>query len=107
MNAKSPKIVAVSRNFDYDYFDGDRKFGYGGYVYDGRWLTIAKKLIQEYSLSSGMKVLDIGCAKGFLVKDLMITCPGLEVRASLHDLSPNLQRSTEIKILPNLKKNQH
>jgi ubiquinone/menaquinone biosynthesis C-methylase UbiE len=79
MNAKSPKIVAVSRNFDYDYFDGDRKFGYGGYVYDGRWLTIAKKLIQEYSLSSGMKVLDIGCAKGFLVKDLMITCPGLEV----------------------------
>jgi ubiquinone/menaquinone biosynthesis C-methylase UbiE len=25
-----------------------------------------------------MRVLDIGCAKGFLLKDLMIECPGLE-----------------------------
>ena len=78
-DSKDSGVVEISRRFGCDYFDGDRKYGYGGYYYDGRWLTVAKSLIQEYSLTAGMKVLDVGCAKGFLVKDLMISCPGLEV----------------------------
>jgi ubiquinone/menaquinone biosynthesis C-methylase UbiE len=61
------------------YFDGPREYGYGGYKYDGRWRTVARSIINEYGLESGMRVLDIGCAKGFLVHDLMIECPGLEV----------------------------
>jgi ubiquinone/menaquinone biosynthesis C-methylase UbiE len=77
--SKDSGVVEISRRFGFDYFDGDRKYGYGGYYYDGRWLTVAKSLIQEYSLTAGMTVLDVGCAKGFLVKDLMISCPGLEV----------------------------
>ena len=78
-NSKNSEIVRVSRRFDFEYFDGDRKYGYGGYSYDGRWLSVATALVNEYSLKPGMRVLDVGCAKGFLVKDLMLAVPGLEV----------------------------
>ena len=79
IRTKDPEVTAISQNFGREYFDGDRMYGYGGYTYDGRWLPVAKTLVQEYSLGPSMKVLDVGCAKGFLVKDLIITCPGLEV----------------------------
>jgi ubiquinone/menaquinone biosynthesis C-methylase UbiE len=78
-NSKNSEIVRISRKFGFEYFDGDRKYGYGGYSYDGRWLSVATALIHEYSLKPGMRVLDVGCAKGFLVKDLILACPGLEV----------------------------
>ncbi len=69
----------IARQFGFDYFDGDRKRGYGGYHYDGRWLPIARTIVEHWGLKSGDSVLDIGCGKGFLVKDLMLACPGLQV----------------------------
>ena len=51
------------------YFDGKRDQGYGGYVYDGRWTKVVEKIINLYKLSSCDNLLDIGCAKGFLVND--------------------------------------
>jgi SAM-dependent methyltransferase len=68
----------ISKQFGKDYFDGDRQYGYGGYKYDGRWRPLAEKLIGRYGLKAGDKVLDIGCAKGFLVHDFMRALPGLE-----------------------------
>ena len=65
--------------FDVEYFDGPREQGYGGYYYDGRWVAVAKDVIAHFGLKPGDRVLDIGCAKGFLVKDLMDALPGLEV----------------------------
>ncbi len=53
------------------YFDGPREYGYGGYRYDGRWVPVARDIVAHFGLAPGMRVLDIGCAKGFLVKDLM------------------------------------
>ena len=53
------------------YFDGPRAYGYGGYHYDGRWQPVAKDIAEHFKLAAGDKVLDIGCAKGFLVKDLV------------------------------------
>jgi ubiquinone/menaquinone biosynthesis C-methylase UbiE len=76
--AKSPEVVAAAREFGELYFDGSRDYGYGGYRYDGRWIPVAKDIVAQYGLKPGMRVLDIGCAKGFLVNDLMIACPGLE-----------------------------
>lgn len=75
---KSEEVIAISREFGENYFDGPREYGYGGYKYDGRWRSVARSFINEYRLTPGMRVLDVGCAKGFLVKDLMIECPGLE-----------------------------
>jgi SAM-dependent methyltransferase len=68
----------IAMQFGREYFDGTREQGYGGYRYDGRWLPIAQDIVNHFSLKSGDKVLDIGCGKGFLVKDLMHVCPGLQ-----------------------------
>jgi len=76
--AKTDEDIRISREYGFEYFDGDRKYGYGGYSYDGRWVAIAEDMIEHWDLKPGMRVLDAGCAKGFLVKDLMIACPGLE-----------------------------
>jgi cyclopropane fatty-acyl-phospholipid synthase-like methyltransferase len=76
---RDQNVISVAKQYGREYFDGERKFGYGGYRYDGRWLPVAQDIIDFYNLKPGMRVLDIGCAKGFLVKDLIVKCPGLEV----------------------------
>jgi len=76
--AKTPEIVAISREYGQLYFDGPRTYGYGGYRYDGRWIPVAEDIVKHFDLKSDDRVLDVGCAKGFLVKDLLKVCPGLE-----------------------------
>jgi SAM-dependent methyltransferase len=68
----------LALQFGREYFDGTREQGYGGYRYDGRWVPIAEDIVKYFALKPGDRVLDVGCAKGFLVKDLMKVCPGLE-----------------------------
>jgi len=75
---KDPSVIAVARQFGETYFDGPRDYGYGGYAYDGRWRPVAEDIIVHYGLSARSRFLDVGCAKGFLVKDMMEECPGLE-----------------------------
>lgn len=77
--AQTPENVAVAKQYGQQYFDGPREVGYGGYRYDGRWVPIAEDIVRHFNLKPGDRVLDVGCAKGFLVKDLMKVCPGLEV----------------------------
>jgi ubiquinone/menaquinone biosynthesis C-methylase UbiE len=76
---KSPDVIHVSKQFGEMYFDGPREYGYGGYRYDGRWVPVARDIVTHFGLRPGQRVLDVGCAKGFLVKDLMGVCSGLEV----------------------------
>ncbi len=61
-----------------EYYDGNRLNGYGGFKYDGRWLKLLPKLIKRYKLNSKSRVLDLGCKKGFLLKDLNILLPGVK-----------------------------
>ncbi len=76
-----PKATAaeLAKKFDYDYWDGDRKTGYGGFHYDGRWRKVADALVAHYKLEPGQRVLDVGCGKGFLLYDIMQAVPGIEV----------------------------
>ena len=76
--AQSPENIALARQYGEIYFDGPRELGYGGYRYDGRWMSVARDIIALFALAPGDRILDIGCAKGFLVHDLMTVCPGLE-----------------------------
>lgn len=77
-HAKTDAHIRISREYGETYFDGPREYGYGGYRYDGRWVPIAEDMVAHFGLEPGMRVLDVGAAKGFLVKDFMIACPGLE-----------------------------
>ena len=61
-----------------EYYDGSRLNGYGGFQYDGRWLKLLLKIIKRYKLTKNSKVLDLGCKKGFLLKDLNILIPGIK-----------------------------
>jgi ubiquinone/menaquinone biosynthesis C-methylase UbiE len=76
--AQTPENIAIARQYGQAYFDGPREVGYGGYRYDGRWVPVAEDFVKHFGLKAGDRVLDVGCAKGFLVKDLMKACPGLE-----------------------------
>lgn len=76
----------VARQFGQDYWDGDRRFGYGGMNYDGRWLPVAQKMAEHYGLKAGDRVLDVGCGKAFLLYELTQAVPGLEVQGI--DISP-------------------
>lgn len=78
-SAKTDEHIRLAKEFGELYFDGPREYGYGGYRYDGRWVPVAHDLVKHFGLAPGMRVLDVGCAKGFLVKDLLQACPGLEV----------------------------
>lgn len=62
-----------------EYFDGTRAQGYGGYKYDGRWRRVAQDIFLKYGLKDDAKILDIGCAKGFLLKDIKDLYPSAEV----------------------------
>ena len=77
-----PKAEAakIAKRFDRDYWDGDRKFGYGGYRYDGRWFPVAQAMAQHYGLKAGDRILDVGCGKGFLLYEFTRAVPGLEVQ---------------------------
>lgn len=76
--AQTPENIRIARQYGFEYFDGTREQGYGGYRYDGRWVPIAQDMVAHWALKPGDRVLDVGCAKGFLVKDLMAVRPGLE-----------------------------
>lgn len=83
LNASAKLYDGPVRNMDptfgIKYFDETRDTGYGGYSYDGRWKAIGKAAAQRYGLKPGMKVMDLGCAKGFFMADLLEVCPGIEV----------------------------
>jgi SAM-dependent methyltransferase len=69
----------VARQFGHDYWDGERRYGYGGYRYDGRWRPLAQTLIDRYDIKPGMSVLDVGCGKGFLLYEFTQLVPDLKI----------------------------
>lgn len=78
-SADKAECAVVAKQYGYDYWDGDRKYGYGGYRYDGRWRRVAQKMADHYQLKTGQKVLDVGCGMAHLLYELTQIVPGLSV----------------------------
>ena len=78
---KTEKDRKIAREFGKDFFDGDRKNGYGGFNYNPRfWQPVIPAFQKHFGLTGASKVLDIGCAKGFMLHDMAELIPDITVR---------------------------
>jgi len=72
---------AIARRFEKDFFDGDRRHGYGGFNYLSRfWQPVVPTYQEFYNLSAESSILDVGCAKGFMMHDFAELIPGITVK---------------------------
>lgn len=69
------ECMRKAREFGPDFWDGQRRYGYGGYRYDGRWKDLAQKLITRYGLDNNSSILDVGCGKGHLLFEIQQLLP--------------------------------
>ncbi len=84
--SKTDENREIARKFDYEFFDGDRKNGYGGFNYHSRfWDKVIPDFIDHWKLDKNSSVLDVGCAKGFMLYDLKRYIP--EIKISGIDIS--------------------
>ena len=100
--AKTEQDRRIGRKFGYDYFDGNRRYGYGGYSYQARfWQPVVPAFQKKYSLTENSRILDVGSGKGFMLHDFTELIPGVRVAGidiseyaiehTLPDMKPHVQ----------------
>ena len=78
---KTDKDREIARKFGKDFFDGDRRNGYGGFNYNSKfWEPVIPDFQKHFSLNSKSSILDVGCAKGFMIYDVSKFIPGITVK---------------------------
>lgn len=77
---KTKEVIQIARQFGKEYFDGARIYGYGGYYYHPRfWRAVVSDFQKYYGLTKENSILDVGCAKGFMLYDFWRLIPGITV----------------------------
>jgi SAM-dependent methyltransferase len=109
LESKSEESRKIGRKFGFDYFDGDRNHGYGGFSYNPKfWQPVIPTIVENYKIGNSSNVLDVGCAKGFFLYDLKLVFPGISIAGvdisdyavenSIAEIKPYLQVSNAIKL---------
>jgi SAM-dependent methyltransferase len=76
----SENVKLIAREFGQEFFDGERKFGYGGFSYDERfWSPVIPDFESHFKDLASKSLLDVGCAKGFMLFELKKMVPGIKV----------------------------
>lgn len=102
MASKTEADRAIARQFGHEFFDGDRNHGYGGFNYMSRfWQPVIPTFKEYWNLSPNNSLLDVGCAKGFMLHDLTELIPGITVKGvdiskyaienAMPDMKPHLE----------------
>ena len=80
-SVKTEEDRAIARQFGKEFFDGDRSHGYGGFSYNPKfWSPVVPTLKEHFSLSSNTSLLDVGCAKGFMLNDIAKAIEGISLK---------------------------
>jgi SAM-dependent methyltransferase len=107
--SKTEADRAIARQFGKDFFDGDRRHGYGGFNYLPRfWQPVIPTFQSHFRLDSDSSLLDVGCAKGFMMHDLAALIPGITVKGidisqyaidnAIEDMKPHVQVANAINL---------
>jgi SAM-dependent methyltransferase len=100
--SKTEADRSIARQFGREFFDGDRNHGYGGYNYSARfWQPVVPSFQSHWGLSKDSSLLDVGCAKGFMIFDLTQLIPGINAKGidiseyaianAVEDMKPHVQ----------------
>lgn len=106
---KTDKNIFVARKFGKEFFDGTRDTGYGGFNYNPKFWTEVVKTFKDYwNLDKNSKILDVGCAKGFMLYDFFKLIPGINIKGidiseyaienCINEIKKNLQVSNAKKL---------
>jgi ubiquinone/menaquinone biosynthesis C-methylase UbiE len=100
---KTEEDRRIARQFGKEFFDGDRRTGYGGFSYNSRyWQPVVPTFQSYYGLTGDSALLDIGCAKGFMLHDFAQLIPGIAVKGvdvsnyAVDNAMPDVRRHLQV-----------
>ncbi len=107
--SKEKEVISTARKFGKEFFDGDRKFGYGGFRYQSKyWNEVVKDIFEFYDLKDDSSILDVGCAKGFMLYDFINNYPNLKIKGidissyAINNSKPEVSKFLEVGNAKNL-----